>query len=224
MSENLDEGEQLVSSPRRIGVFGGSFDPIHIGHLIIAEILKHELQLQTVLMMPAGRPPHKPEQDLAADHHRVEMLERALADAPGYEICTVDLDRPGSSYTATTLEILRDDMPDVDFYFLMGQDSLRDFPKWRDPDRIARIAQLGVALRPGVQASADDVTRAVPETTDRIHLVSVPLIGISSRDIRRRIREEMPFRFQVPCGVANYIDTHGLYMVGNSADMSRPII
>ena len=197
----------------RIGVFGGTFDPVHIGHLIIAEILKYELQLESVLFLPAGRPPHKPEQELAADHHRLAMLEIALADAPGYTISTIDLDRPGSSYTATSLEILKSQLPaGTELYFLMGQDSLRDFPRWRDPDRIARLARLGVALRPGVQVSVEEVNRAVPETEGRIQLVSVPLIGISSRDLRWRIRNHMPFRFQVPYGVAHYIDAHGLYL------------
>ncbi len=178
----------------------------------MAEILRHELDLERVLFLPAGRPPHKPEQELAADHHRVAMLELALGDAPDYEICTLDLDRPGSSYTATTLEILREQLPtNTDIYFLMGQDSLRDFPTWRDPDRIAELATLGVALRPGVDVDTEDIIRAVPEASGRIRLVSVPLIGISSRDVRRRIRHGEPFQFQVPPGVANYIDTHGLY-------------
>jgi nicotinate-nucleotide adenylyltransferase len=197
---------------KRLGVFGGSFDPVHVGHLIIGEILRHELQLDTVLFLPAGRPPHKPEQELAADHHRVEMLELALCDAPGFEISRLDLDRPGSSYTAATLEILREDLsPSAELFFLMGQDSLRDFPRWRDPGRIAQLATLAVALRPGVEMDVRDIIDAVPETAGRIQLVSVPLIGVSSRDVRGRIRDGESFRFQVPTLVANYIVSHGLY-------------
>ena len=197
---------------KRLGVFGGSFDPVHVGHLIIGEILRHELRLDTVLFLPAGRPPHKPEQELAADRHRVEMLELALCDAPGFEISTLDLDRPGSSYTATTLELLRDELsPGTELFFLMGQDSLRDFPKWRHPGRIAQLATLAVALRPGVEVDVRDITGAVPETAGRIQLVSVPLIGVSSRDVRGRIRNGEAFRFQVPNLVANYIASHGLY-------------
>lgn len=196
----------------RIGVFGGTFDPVHIGHLIVAEILCHELRLDGVHFLPAGRPPHKPEQQIAADHHRLAMLELALGDTPGFDINRLDLDRPGSSYTATTLEILRDAMPrDNEMYFLMGQDSLRDFPRWRDPGKIARLARLGVALRPGVDIRINSIVQAVPETAERIELVSVPLIGISSRDIRARIRSGGAYTFQVPTGVASYIQTHGLY-------------
>lgn len=210
---------------KRLGVFGGSFDPIHVGHLIIGEILRHELQLDTVLFLPAGRPPHKPEQELAADHNRVEMLELALSDAPGLEISTLDLDRPGSSYTATTLEILRDQLPPgTELFFLMGQDSLRDFPKWRDPDVIARLATLAVALRPHVDVNVDDIVQAVPETAGRIQLVSVPLIGVSSRDVRRRIRAGESFRFQVPNPVANYIVSHGLYTDGGVDEPARRAI
>jgi nicotinate-nucleotide adenylyltransferase len=210
---------------KRLGVFGGSFDPVHVGHLIIGEILRHDLQLDTVLFLPAGRPPHKPEQELAADHHRVEMLELALSDAPGFEISMLDLDRPGSSYTATTLEILRDELaPGAELFFLMGQDSLRDFPRWRDPDRIAQLATLAVALRPGVEVDVQDIIGAVPETEGRIQLVSVPLIGVSSRDVRRRIRAGESFRFQVPNLVANYIARHGLYTHSGTDETATPVI
>lgn len=208
---------------KRLGVFGGSFDPVHVGHLIVAEILRHDLGLDRVLFLPAGRPPHKPEQELAADHHRVAMLKLALSDAPGFEISTLDLDRPGSSYTATTLELLRDELPaGTDLYFLMGQDSLRDFPKWRDPGRIAQLANLAVALRPDVDVNVADIARAVPEAEGRIQLVSVPLIGVSSRDVRRRIRQGESFRFQVPNVVANHIVSHGLYSDDTGSGTATP--
>lgn len=197
---------------RSIGIFGGSFDPIHIGHLIVAEILLARLGLDTVLFLPAGRPPHKPEQELAADHHRLEMLRIAIDGFDGFAISTVDLDRPGSSYTATTLEILIEQLEeDAELVFLMGQDSLRDLPRWRDPDRIVELARLGVALRPNVEVSLDEILGEIPGAEGRIHLVDVPLIGVSSRDVRVRIRAGDPFHFQVPRGVANYIAANGLY-------------
>lgn len=201
-----------MNASRRVGILGGSFDPVHIGHLIIAEILQFELDLDVVQFLPAGRPPHKPEQDLAADHHRLAMLNLAIDRCPSFEICTVDLDRPGSSYTATTLEILSEQYgPETDLYFLMGQDSLRDFPTWRDPGKIARLARLGVALRPHVSVALDEIHSTVPETCERIYLVHVPLIELSSSDIRQRIIDGRPHRFQVPEGVADYIETNGLY-------------
>lgn len=196
----------------RIGVFGGTFDPIHIGHLIAAEILRHTLQLEQVIFLPAGRPPHKPSQELAPDAERVAMLKLALVDQPTFAISTVDLERPGYSYTARSLEILRDDLPpDIDLYFLMGQDSLRDFPNWRYPDEIARQVRLGVAQRPGFDITVDVIEAAVPETAGRIELVPIPLIGVSSRDLRRRISHGEPYRYQVLPAVADYIERRQLY-------------
>lgn len=205
-----------MADNKRIGVFGGSFDPVHVGHLIIAEILMYRLELERVMFLPVGQPPHKPEQKLAADHHRLAMLQMAIGEYPRFEICTIDIDRPGSSYTADTLEILKSRVdPSTDLVFLMGQDSLRDFPTWYQPDKIASLATLGVALRPNVTVSVEEVEAKVPETSGRIALVDVPLIELSSRGIRRQIAEGEPFRFQLPCGVANYIGLHGLYLHGN---------
>jgi nicotinate-nucleotide adenylyltransferase len=202
-----------VPDQQRIGVFGGTFDPIHIGHLVIAEILQFDLELDTVLFLPAGRPPHKPDQVLAADEHRLSMLEIATADSKRFEISSVDLERSGDSYTATTLEILSAAYGDTgELYFLMGQDSLRDFPTWKNPDKIARLARLGVALRPHVDVAVEAIENAVPDASGRIHLIDVPLIDVSSRIIRHNIRSGRPFRFQVPHGVANYIDENGLYL------------
>ena len=140
------------------------------------------------------------------------MLKLALAGAPCFEVSTVDLDRPGPSYTAESLRVLRGQLPpDCELYFLIGQDSLRDFPAWHAPAEIARQARLGVALRPGVTATVDAVNHAVPETIGRVELVPVPLIDVASRTIRGNIRAGGPYRFQVPPEVANYIVERGLY-------------
>jgi len=201
-----------TSSIHRVGVFGGSFDPVHIGHLVVAEIFRHTLRLDRVLFLPAGRPPHKPGQVLAPDDDRLAMLELALASVPEFEISRIDIDRGGLSYTVESLQLLRTAYPFVgDLYFLMGQDSLRDFPTWRSPSEIARLARLGVALRPGVDVSTADIERRVPEARNRIELVSVPLIGVSSSEIRRRVSEGCAFRFQVLPDVADYIAERGLY-------------
>lgn len=196
----------------RIGVFGGTFDPIHVGHLIAAEILRHTLRLEQVIFLPAGRPPHKPSQVLAPDADRVAMLKLALAGQPAFTISMIDLERPGYSYTARSLELLREELPiGVELYFLMGQDSLRDFPNWRYPDQIARQVRLGVAQRPGFDIEVAAIEAAVPETAGRIELVPIPLIGVSSRDLRQRISCGKPFRYQVLPAVADYIERHGLY-------------
>ncbi len=202
-----------MTIPRSIAIFGGTFDPIHVGHLIIAEIMRHHLNLEQVLFLPAGRPPHKPNQALSSDANRLAMLELALEDSPAFSISTIEIDRPGASYTSDTLELLqRKAGEDCLLHFLMGQDSLRDFPTWHRPDLIAKRARLLVALRPGVTASVKDVEVAVPEATGRIQLIPVPLIGISSRELRDAIRSGGPYRFQVPPNVADYIQLHRLYL------------
>lgn len=206
------KGTSMPPQKRRIGVFGGTFDPIHVGHLIVAEILQHELELERVIFLPAGRPPHKPSQVLAADHDRIEMIRRATRRSPSFIISMIDLERPGYSFTAKSLQILSDSIDgEVDLYFLMGQDSLRSFPTWHRPDLIAEQARLGVALRPGFDVKVSEIEALVPETKGRIEVVPVPLIGISSRDIRQRIVEGKPYRYQVPPLVADYIDEMDLY-------------
>ena len=196
----------------RIGVFGGSFDPVHVGHLIVADVLRHALKLERVIFLPVGQPPHKSTHALAPDAERLAMLRLALECAPGFEISTVDLDRPGVSFTSESLRIVRGELPpDCELYFLIGQDSLRDFHTWHAPDEIARQARLGVAMRPGVQTTVAAVNRAVPDTTGRIELVRVPLIGVASSALRASIRAGGPYRFQVPPPVADYIAERGLY-------------
>ena len=202
----------MMTDPTRIGVFGGSFDPIHVGHLIIAEIMRHRLKLSEVIFLPAGRPPHKPGQILSTAEHRLAMLALALGDSPAFSVSRIDIDRGGASYTADSLRSLRAQRQDSDeLYFLMGQDSLRDFPTWQRPDWIASQARLGLAMRPRVNVALSEVEAAVPETRGRVEIVSVPLIGISSRELRATIRDHGPFRFQVVPAVADYIVTHGLY-------------
>jgi nicotinate-nucleotide adenylyltransferase len=204
--------DSALQSAECLGIFGGTFDPIHVGHLIVAEILLHRLRLDHVAFLPAGRPPHKQDQRTASDADRLAMLELAIAGTPHFSICRLDIDRAGLSYTADTLALLRRDLqPTCELYFLMGQDSLRDFPSWHRPHAIARQARLGVALRPGVEVSVADIHQLVPESRDRIELVSVPLIGISSRELRATISADGPYRFQVPPAVADYIAAQGLY-------------
>lgn len=195
----------------RLGVFGGTFDPVHLGHLIIAEELRYRLELDRILFLPAARPPHKTDREISCDEDRALMLEMALTGNPHFAISYVDLERAGLSYTADSLEVLRAQHPDETIYFLMGQDSLRDFPHWNEPNRIARQALLGVALRPGVTVDLDWIVQQVPEAADRITMVDVPLIQIASSTIRQRVRLGEPITYQVPREVEEYIRRRGLY-------------
>ncbi len=195
----------------RLGIFGGTFDPIHHGHLIIAEVLLEELQLERVLFLPAGQPPHKIGRPITPIRHRLTMLQLAVHGNPRFGISYVDVRRPGPCYTADSLALLREEYPEHELVFLMGQDSLHDLPTWHEPERIAQQALLGVALRPGVRIDLETIFRQVPAARDRVILVPVPLIQIAASDIRRRVAEGRTIRYQVPLAVEDYIRQNGLY-------------
>lgn len=200
-----------MSLRERIGVFGGTFDPVHVGHLIVAADLRHALRLDRVLYVPAGRPPHKDADLVSADADRLAMIELALADDPLAEISTVDLERPGPSYTVDLLAILRSKLPDGQLVFLMGEDSLRDLPTWHRPKEIAHLAEFGVATRPGVAFDPEAICAQLPAARGRISVVETVQLSISSSDIRRRVRAGAPIRHQVPRAVEDFIAERRLY-------------
>jgi nicotinate-nucleotide adenylyltransferase len=195
----------------RIGVFGGTFDPIHVGHLLLASELHFALQLDRVLFVPAARPPHKRDQELSPDADRLAMVRATVAEDIRFELSLIELDRDGPSYTADTIELLQQVHPRASLFFLMGEDSLRDLPTWRNPDRILAVAELGVAARPGVDVDLSDLFGILPSATGRVHLVPTPEISISSSDIRRRVEERRPIRYHVTPEVEAYIRANGLY-------------
>jgi nicotinate-nucleotide adenylyltransferase len=197
--------------PRRIGVLGGTFDPVHNGHLHIAHALRTALDLERVVWVPAGRPPHKTGQIVSSDRDRLAMLDLALAGSPVDQIDTIDLERSGPSYTADTLELLAESFAPARLFFLMGEDSLRDLPSWHDPERLLRAAELAVAARPGVDADLAVVARQIPTVQGRVHVIPTKEIAISSSEIRRRVRKNLSIRGLVPAAVEAYIRDHGLY-------------
>lgn len=198
-------------SAPRIGVFGGTFDPVHIGHLIIATELRHALQLDRLLFVPTGQPPHKADQAVSADADRLAMLELAIAGDSAFEISTIDLERDGPSYTADLLTLLSDRLPNANLLFLMGEDSLRDLPTWRQPETILALAELGIATRPDIDLDLAAIYERLPAAQGRIHVVPTTLIDISSSGLRKRIREGRPIRYLVPAAVESYIMSNRLY-------------
>jgi nicotinate-nucleotide adenylyltransferase len=204
---------RLFFLPMRLGIFGGSFDPVHYGHLILAEQCREQCRLDEVWFVPAASPPHKPGLTLAPEAARVEMLQFALAGNPDFRISRVELDRGGVSYSVQTLQQLHDEDPSRELFFLIGADSLRDFPTWREPERIAELATL-VAVNRGFTAPADLDTwlKRLPEPIrTRMQLVEMPPIGISATEIRRRVAEGRSIRYLVPRAVEVYIAEKGLY-------------
>lgn len=197
--------------PPRIGVLGGTFDPVHNGHLHVANALREALDLERILWVPAGQPPHKTGQIVSSDRDRLAMLDLALSGSAVDQINTTDIDRSGPSYTADTLEILAECLAPARLFFLMGEDSLRDLPTWHDPERLLRAAELAVAARPGVDADLASIAREIPSVQSRIHLVPTKEIAISSSEIRRRVGEHQSIHELVPPPVEAYIRDHGLY-------------
>ncbi len=197
----------------RLGVFGGTFDPIHYGHLVAAEEVRYRLRLDKVLFVPAGMPPHKLDHDITPTRHRLAMLELAIASNPGFALSRVDIDRHGPCYTVDTLALLHEEYgPGTELFFLMGMDSLADLLTWKDPERLIRLARIVVVGRPGFQADVDELDKVLPGAAERICIVDTPLMEVSSSDIRQRVREGAPIRYQVPEAVEAYIREHRLYL------------
>lgn len=209
----------------RIGVFGGTFDPVHNGHLHIAESVREALNLDHIIWVPAGRPPHKSGQIVSSDADRLAMLELALGNSSRDQISTVEIDRAGPSYTADTLEQLQRTLSPASLVFLLGEDSLRDLPTWCDPDRILGAADLAVAGRPGIDADVDSLIRVLPALAGRLTVVPMEELPISSSDVRQRVAESKPIDHLVPCAVAEYIARQGLYRPdqGPKAKSQKPM-
>lgn len=189
----------------RVGVFGGSFDPVHYGHLILAENSREAARLDRVLFVPAPRPPHKLGREQTPFFRRVEMLELAIAGHPAFQVSQIEKDRPGPSFTVDTLSQLKAEHPEAELFLLLGSDSLQDLPSWFRPDRIAELATLVVTPRPGAERSPE-----LPFPF-RIVWVDAPRIDISSSDIRQRVQSGRTIRYLLPRAVECYIETHRLY-------------
>jgi nicotinate-nucleotide adenylyltransferase len=196
----------------RVGVFGGTFDPIHIGHLVSAEEAWVELKLERVVFLPAGLPPHKLDHVMSPVEHRLAMVELAIASNPHFAVSKVDIERFGPCYTVDTIELLRDEWgPGVEIYFIMGSDSLLDILTWHNPRRLIRLCRFAVVSRSGYQVDLDELDALLPGVTSRVQMLNAPELAISSTDIQRRVREGLSIKYQVPEAVEDYIYQHKLY-------------
>jgi nicotinate-nucleotide adenylyltransferase len=194
----------------RLGLFGGTFDPVHLGHLILAEQCREACRLDRVWFVVAGAPPHKPG-DRTAVAHRLEMVRIAIAGQASFAVSEIETSRPGPHYSFETLDAVHRDRPEDDLFFLIGADSLADLPFWREPGRIAQLATIVVVNRPGI----DEVDpERLPDLGPGAHplvAVTIPPIGIASTDLRRRLAEGRSIRYMVPRGVEAYIEAQALY-------------
>lgn len=189
-----------------VGLFGGSFNPPHLGHLVVAETMREQFGLDVVWWIPAPHPPHKPDAGLAAPRHRLEMTRRAVAGNPGFAVSEIEIERAGPSYTIDTIRALQADHLDHQFSLMLGGDTLNDFPTWRAPEEIAARVPLLVYHRPGAVMAAP---AAGLET--EVRFAVAPLIDISGTDIRARVHAGHSIRYLVPDAVRAYIAEHGLY-------------
>jgi nicotinate-nucleotide adenylyltransferase len=199
----------------RIGILGGTFDPVHYAHLAIAEEVYCALHLTGVLFVPAGQPPHKIGEQLTPVEHRVAMLELAIRPNPHFSFSLVDVEREGPSYTVDTLRLLRSELgPDADLYFVIGGDSLRDLPTWYDPAGILDQATIVALMRPGyaeVEAERAMLFARLPALEQRLIVLEGPRMDLSSTELRRRVATGRPIKYQTPDEVEDYIRRHRLY-------------
>lgn len=197
---------------RLTGLLGGTFDPPHLGHLLLAEHALEQLGLEAVRWVVTPRSPLKPEGDPAPEDERSRMVQAAIADQPRFRLSRADLDRQPPHYSVDLLRALRADESDVDFVFLMGSDSLADLPRWREPGAFLDLcAALGVFERPGAPANLPQLETALPGITSKVRWLSAPPVAISGRDIRQRVRDGRSIRYLVPEPVRRLIEQGGWY-------------
>ena len=202
----------------RVGVLGGTFDPPHVGHLLAAEEARVQLALAKVFFLPAGTPPHKSGEPVTAAEHRVEMVRRAVASNPYFVVSLVDVERSGPSYTVETLRLLRDLWGDgAEIHFIVGMDMLADLPNWHKPHQVVKLCRLSVVNRPGYDAGMEDLEAIIPGVSQKVDLFSMPLLSVSSTDLRERVRQGRTLRYYVPAAVEAYIEAHRLYQNGTGA-------
>ncbi len=196
----------------RLGVFSGTFDPPHLGHLLLAEEARWQLQLDRVLWVLTPVSPFKTDQEISPVEQRLMLLERAVALDPAFEVSRVEIDRPAPQYTVDTLRLIKEQyLPDALIY-LIGGDAIAELPRWYRPQELVAIVdEIGVMRRPADDLDLSRLLEALPELSEKIRFVDAPLLEISSTEIRRRIREGKPYRFFLPEQVAEVIEQEGFY-------------
>lgn len=199
-------------SRERIGLFGGTFDPPHVGHLILASEACAQLSLTRLLWVLTPTPPHKLDQSITSLEHRLVMVERAIAGNPSFELSRIELERPGPHYTLDTVRLIQEGSSPVDVVLLIGGDSLHDLPEWHQPaELIAACHEIGVMRRPGDSVHLAALESILPGLGAKVRFVDAPLLEIASSEIRRRAAQGEPFRYYLLPTVYEYILEHHLY-------------
>ncbi len=195
----------------RLGIYGGTFDPIHYGHLLLAERCREELQLDEVWFIPAGTPPHKQGRVTTPARARADMVEFAVSGFPEFKVSRMEMERGGPSYTVQTLELLRTADPSRELFLLMGADSIAELATWKDPARILELSQVVAVNRAGEVPNLLSVHALLEQTDRSVQIVDMPAMGVSASEIRTRVAHGQSIRFLTPRPVEMYIRQHKLY-------------
>lgn len=198
----------------RLGILGGTFDPPHLGHLILAEEAIHQLKLSKLFWVLTPDPPHKHKLNITPLQIRLNMLLAAITGNPSFELSSIDITRPGPHYAVDTVQIFTSQEPNNDWIYLMGGDSLRDLPTWRSPRKLVRnVTAIGVMPRPGATYDLELLDRKIPGLRSKLSFLDSPLFDISASMIRKRIALDLPYRYYVPSEVYHIILDQKLYRV-----------
>jgi nicotinate-nucleotide adenylyltransferase len=199
--------------PKKIGLLGGTFDPIHMAHLLIAEDAREMLGLDTILFIPAGKPWLKADQKVSESEHRLAMVELAISSNPHFGVSDIEVKRPGPTYTVDTLEQLRVEYdPNTEIHLILGMDSLKELARWRSPEQLFDLSTIVGISRPGQVDIKPHILESIAEgVSGKVILIPGPSVGISGTDIRDRVANGRSIRYRVPEAVESYILEHGLY-------------
>lgn len=201
-----------MADRKRIGIFGGTFDPPHVGHLILAEECRTQLSLDLLLWVVTDNPPHKRYTDVSPIEDRVILVEKAITGNPAFQVSRVDIDRPGPHYAIDTVNILKYQYPGSEMYYLMGGDSLHDLPTWNKPLEFIKVCDgIGVMRRHADKVDLESLEKVLPGVSDKVKIVEAPILEISSKQIRQRIVEGMGYRYYLQDAVYRAIDEMGMY-------------
>lgn len=209
----MKQTHQKSLNRKRLGIMGGTFDPIHYGHLVAAEMACNEFALERVIFIPTGTPPHKTGRKIASSEFRYDMVALAIADNELFEVSRIEIDRIGLTYTVDTLRLLQEQYPDYELYFITGADAFREIFTWRNVQKILELTQFIGASRPGFDDHTflNQLQQNHPELYERMHSLEVPALAISSTDIRSRVKKGQSIRYLLPEPVRLFINEKGLY-------------
>lgn len=194
---------------------GGTFDPIHYGHLVTAEEARHQFGMSKVIFIPAGKPPHKTRKNISYPQHRLEMTWRAIGSNPHFTVSDLEIKREGPSYTIDTVQAFREQYKNREIFFITGADAVLEILTWRKVTELLQKCCFVAATRPGfrLESLGEKLAQLPPECTTRIKTLEVPALAISSTDIRHRVRDGRPIKYLLPEAAEEYIYRHGLYKI-----------